>query len=56
MMKFDDYDNKLLNFKIVLDIFFLVRLLRNISHHFKSQHKVTLLTLDMIDKTIDTVL
>ena len=52
MMKFDNHDHKLLNFKTVLDTFFHVGPLSNIPHHFKSQHKVTLLTVDMIVKTI----
>ena len=54
MIKFDDDDDKLLNFKRVLDTFFLVGPLSNFPHHFKSQHKVTLLTVDMILKTMES--
>ena len=52
MMKCDDHDHKLLNFKRVLDKCFLVGPLSSIPHHFKLQHKTTLLTVDMIVKTI----
>ena len=54
-MKFDDDDDddhKLLNFKRVLDTFFFVAPLSNTPHHFKSQHKVTSLIVDIVLKTI----
>ena len=51
MIKFDD-DHKLLKFKRVLDTFFFVGPLSNIPDHFKSQHEVTLIIVDMIVETI----
>ena len=52
MIKCDDHDHKLLNFKRVLDTFLLNGPLSNIPHHFKSQHTVTLLKVDILVKTI----